>query len=293
LGREFRDVHKGCRPDVPVFDCPMETLENLNCLFLEMLASFAGAGVVNGLDLLSCFGPESPLNGADGALVRTAQVFREALGETYRWHLQEGKRRAEQRQRATPAAPAGPAFADPFADPRALVQRHWYSTCRQTAFEASEDCPWHNFGFEVQRLPGDVWTCGDWHLGILEGSVGVRSGVSLLLDEFLTPAAATARLVQGVGLPPYRDFYTADGPEGEMPVLRVPPSWFRPYVDGTGKVIHRSAIHGYRQAAPILNGYLHYLLSNPAGDDAWLRGLFLSMHGVLRKLNPSSSQAAK
>jgi hypothetical protein len=276
--------------DVPLFDCPLETRENLNCLFLEILASvLGGAAAVNALDFYSCFDAASPINkDTRSGLVAATQVLRAVLRETYLSHVRLTAPFESCRKADADGAEEGTDIdlSTPLkVNGRALFQRHWYSTCREMALVNGDGCAWKHAGYTLLNLPGGVWTCGDWHLGILAGSVGVRSGVRMLFDEFLTPEAAVMRLIQGVGLPPQKSFYDPppnEGLPGGLPILGVPLSWFRPYVEGAD-VIRRSAIHGYQQVSPILHGFLHSILAND-GDEAWIRGQFLTMHAMLTKL---------
>lgn len=299
--RNFQPMRKD-NVAAPLFDCPMETTENLNCVFLEILASLCGgARVVNELDFSTDFKPGSRLLTGEGApLLQAASILRECLHGTLDWHLHRsrdlkngdfaglsssGADVTNRVQQPTQLIRNYSTSSDPATNPDALFQRHWYSTYRQMACDAAEGCPWINRDFEAIRLPGGLWTCGDWHLAILEGSVGVRSGVSILVDEFLTRGSASARMVQGVGLPPHRAFYLGQPdsePKSRMPVLRVGLSWFRPYVEGDERsIIFRSRIVGYQEAAPLLNGTLHSIISAPESHPDLLCEHFSSLHEIL------------
>lgn len=273
----------------PAFDCPLKTGENVNCLFLEILAScMGGASAVNELPLFEAFGASASTNdGPHSVLVEAAALLWEAFHETFQ---SQKARRADGRDPVRSRRRRS-RYVKVRVNPEALIQRHWYSTCRETA-RLRTGHPWQNPGFEAMRLPTGVWTCGDWHLGILEGSIGPRSGTAILLDEFLTPQAALERLVQGVGLPPHKHFYDHASKDcgDEMPVLRRPLTWFQDYVEPNSKfVIHRSQIPGYRQVSPILYGHLCAILSLPKPDAKAIRGQFLSLHAVLSGVKRSIS----
>ena len=237
-------------------------------------------GDVNRLDFRKDFSADSPLIAEDGPVIKACLILRDALCNSLQGHLEvSGTRYNSQSPSAQKAHGGQP--GDPITHPAALIQRHWYTTARQTVCDSS-GCPWISADFEPIRLPGDVWTCGDWHLAVLEGSVGVRSGIAILLHELLTRSSAAARLVQGVGLPPHKDFYE-ESEHGKLPILQVNLRWFQQYVEGSpNHVIYRSAIFGYQEASPVLNGFLHAIISSSEKEWQWIRSQFIALHEILR-----------
>jgi hypothetical protein len=63
--------------------------------------------------------------------------------------------------------------------------------------------------------------------------------------------------VEGVGLPPFRDFYDN---KGLSSLTEIPLSWFTPYVNSE-QVIYRSRIENYWRLAPQLSHLLMRLIS--------------------------------
>lgn len=124
------------------------------------------------------------------------------------------------------------------ADEQPLLRREWYSFHRNAPS-----------GRQAILLPGGVCACGDWYLGIVDGSIAVRTGVRLILDQFVNPAAGMDLMEQGVGLTPFRRFYNTLSGE-VMPGL--PLSRFASYVSGRG-VIYRSLLWDYAKIDPLLH----------------------------------------
>jgi hypothetical protein len=88
------------------------------------------------------------------------------------------------------------------------------------------------------------------------------------------------RMIQGVGLPPQLAFYQGPGSSATLPVIGVPAAWFVDYVNEI-RVIRRSYIPGYEQAAPALNAVLHAIIANPSDEPDQLRDHFYTLHHML------------
>lgn len=149
------------------------------------------------------------------------------------------------------------------ADIHALVSRHWYSTYREQVWlRRQAKMP---SDLRPIRLPRNCWTNGDWHLGILDGSIGPRRGFEIIRDVFASEAVAIGLAADGVGLPALREFYTDPGLSS---LTEWPLSWFQPYVDGQ-RVICRSLLRQYRRTAPALAHLLMGLKTSESfGRDA-------------------------
>ncbi len=272
--------------DYTVFDCVAETSETLNCLFLEILASLSG-GQLNEERFSESFGPDSRFRTAErDYLQEAALIFRDLLKESFK-----GYHPFLPKQPATQVANGSQADAPPdsvrlHTTTQAIIWRHWYTSYRQMAADMSGgDCS-ANPGLSLLRLPGNIWTNGDWHIGILKGSMGVREGINIILDRFVNMPTCMVMLAQGVGLPPFKDFYSG---EGDLPVSAISPRWFTPYVNGE-RVIYRSMMKGYRRIAPILSSSLASILSIKTEDEARLSEIIserlFSMHEIIKKVVP-------
>jgi KaiC/GvpD/RAD55 family RecA-like ATPase len=270
-----------------LFDFPLSPSENLNCLFLEVLSSLS-AGQWGWGHFRSIFGPDSLFLKDDGLLINAIlilrQLAREPLEKYYSGDVKQPSDNVKNRD-------AGDAARRPFLSSshltsKAIIWRHWYSTFRQMAADIGQGKGQLNPGLTLLRLPGNVWTSGDWHLAILEGSVGVRQGIEIILDKFVNRPNGIELMTNGVGLPPFRDFYN-DG--SELLLTGVAPSWFSSYVQGSG-VIYRSMLKDYKKIAPLLRYYLASIIRERegTGDDlkSKIRETFLSMHNKLDTLVP-------
>jgi hypothetical protein len=214
-------------------------------------------------------------------------ILRQLAKESYKKHYPEAK----QAQENNPDDQEGDAEKrDPsssiYRTKRAIIWRHWYSTFRQMAAEIGRGKGQLNPGLTLLRLPGGVWTSGDWHLAILEGSVGVRQGIEIILDKFVNRPNGILLMTKGVGLPPFKDFYT-DG--SELLLTGVAPRWFSSYVEGNN-VIYRSMLKDYKKIAPLLMYYLASIVRDreEAGRDLAekISDNFLSMHNKIDRLIP-------
>jgi len=229
--RAFQHRHPGSI----LFDYAEETLETLNCLFLEVLFSLPKdqGGI----------GPPAPT-------MRLADVSRDCI-RTATAMLDELLRERESLR------PPQSSESQRVVHPDAIISRHWYTTYRQNLPAMSKETG----GGRPIRLPGDLWTNGDWHFGILEGSVGPRKGLEIIRDQFVNESTAVNLVVEGVGLPAFRRFYSD---QGLSSLVDWPLSWFAPYMHGV-RVIYRSRIANYWRVAPALS-YQLASLTVPSGN---------------------------
>jgi KaiC/GvpD/RAD55 family RecA-like ATPase len=294
--RRFKDVAPRRFKDGEVnwdktllFDCPLEPGENLLCLFLEILASLADdkAAGINRQDCCHCFGEQSPF-GRD-RLVMAVRILRDLLQDCYPGHLGHWATLRRSRQddyhRSGGAEGEKAGTVRPFVGGNAIFWRHWYSTFRQMAWDKSSKDHRVNPNLKLLRLPGGVWTSGDWHLAILEESVAVRAGAAILVEELCSRSAALSRMVEGVGLTPFKAFYTTRDGEMAFPVSEVPADWFAPYVRGEN-VLDRSSLVHYQEIQPILEGYLGSLvgLEQQEGLDEAIWARFLGLDKIVTDL---------
>jgi KaiC/GvpD/RAD55 family RecA-like ATPase len=270
--------------DYASFYCNAGSSEVLNCVFLEILASFSN-GDLRDKDFIRNFGSDSPFSsGGENLFVKAVLTLRHLIKDTYQGYHPAIPHQITRR-------PAGSGSPDsvgtqpsrPNINQKAIIWRHWYSTFRQMAADmAGGDCS-TNQELSLLRLPGGVWTNGDWHLAILEGSIGTRLGVDIIFDRFVNRPTAMAMMAQGVGLPPFADFYTN---KGELPVAGVAPNWFAPYVSGEG-VIYRSSLKGYKRIASILSSYLGSMISLDVENESELveqiKVRFASMNEIIKE----------
>ena len=229
----------------PLFGFSEESDETVNCLFLEILASL---------------NPDA-LNSTGSGGWNSEDTLRNAV-RVY-LDLFEGDGKPPRRQ--------GDAYVTP------LVTRNWYTGYCQLQHDLRQiGLP----GVVPARLPGGYWSSGDWHLGILEGSIGIRQGIHIILDELVTRPGAMALLADGVGLPPFKDFYTESKPPSPASSMFAP-SWFRPYTDGD-KVIYRALIPEYCARATDLSFYLRALRAARHGDATTVEQIVSRMIEVLK-----------
>jgi hypothetical protein len=287
---EFRESSPKWKDHI-IFDFPISPSENLNCLFLEVLSSLSG-GQLNEDNFPSSFGPDSPLLQDENLLVSTMLILRRLAGESYEKYYYSGVKQAQESgpvDKATDVVKRAPSTV--YGTKEAIIWRHWYSTFRQMAAELGSGKGQLNPGLSLLRLPGKVWTSGDWHLAILEGSVGVRSGIEIIRDKFVNRPTGILLMTKGVGLPPFKDFYTD---ESDLLLTGVAPRWFSSYVEGHG-VIYRSMLKDYKKIAPLLRYYLASTIREreEAGHDLAkkIRGNFLSMHNKITRLISLTDEA--
>ena len=286
---EFRRERSDRWGQHALFECPLQPHENLNCVFLELLQALLqkdGNGSIISIEALT--EPKT----AD-RWVQAALLLRQFLGKrlSTRYSDHGGHEGADAARRSSDARDrAGGNVSertDPVVSQKALMWRHWYGTFRQMAADMSGgDCR-VNPGLALIRLPGCVWTNGDWHLGILQGSVGVGSGARILREEFVTEPAGLARMAQGVGLPVSRRFYEVQA-DVQLPVAGVDAGWFQPYISGKG-VIYRSQIGGYLDVSPLINSYLAGVLAAPdelVGDRQFQESVRAQFASLPRLLGP-------
>lgn len=282
---EFRNSNTKWRDHV-IFDFPLSPSENLNCLFLEVLSSLSNREL-NEEQFPSSFGPNSPFLQDENLLVNAILILRQLADESYKKYYSPI---AKQKQEIHPGDKVGAVTkrgaSTVYRTGEAIIWRHWYSTFRQMAAELGSGKGQLNPGLTLLRLPGRVWTSGDWHLAILEGSVGVRQGIEIILDKFVNRPNGIVLMTRGVGLPPFRDFYTD---ESELLLTGVAPRWFSSYVEGDG-VIYRPVLKDYKKIAPLLRYHLASIIRDreEIGDNLAekIRSNFLSMHNKIDKLIP-------
>jgi KaiC/GvpD/RAD55 family RecA-like ATPase len=237
---------EGSAPGTPILGGAVFRSEDLNCLFLEILA--AELGDVERIHQWRKEGSELAAAAAQSIL-----HLRRLLGG---------------RLQGFPAASLAPAAVEP------VYSRHWYTSYRQAAASRAGGDPFRDAGFKFLLLPGRVWTCGDWHIGVLRGSHTQRVGPRILLDYFVGRAHAHERLAAGAGLPPYPEFY-----DDETPYAGLRSTWFKPYISGEN-VIYRSAIPGYSEAASALSYRIAAAISG--SDERPLRDQMESYLGMLK-----------
>lgn len=280
---EFRASSDQWR-DYILFDFPLSPSENLNCLFLEVLSSLSVEQLQMG-HFRSVFGPDSSFMKDEGQLVNAILILRELAKESLeKYYAASAKQPHEKVKNSHEGGAARPLLSSSYKTSKAIIWRHWYSTFRQMAADIGQGKGQLNPGLSLLRLPGRVWTSGDWHLAILEGSVGVRQGIEIILDKFVNRPNGIELMTNGVGLPPFKDFYN-DG--SELLLTGVAPSWFSSYVQGTG-VTYRSKFKDYKKIAPLLRYYLTSMIrEREATEDnlrSKIRETFLSMHNKLDTL---------
>jgi KaiC/GvpD/RAD55 family RecA-like ATPase len=139
----------------------------------------------------------------------------------------------------------------------AIFWREWYTNFRDLEHEMLEK----GVQVELARLPGHVWTNGDWHLGILAGSNSPWLGTKIIHDQFVSHDNAMNLMTVGVGLSPFRSFYRKGG---RLPVSRVAPNWYAGYVNGTN-VIYRARLGGYARYGEVLSFHLDLMLKDATG----------------------------
>jgi KaiC/GvpD/RAD55 family RecA-like ATPase len=278
---EFRDRNE--LKDHVIFDFPAFATEALNCLFLEILSSLSSQSL-SAESFPSCFNPESAFLNGSNLIVETVRILRKLAAEAcekyyapqikdYSDNVETDKGKSRSRKR-------------PRRIHKAIIWRHWYSSFRQMAADMAVGTGKLNPGLNLLRLPGNVWTNGDWHFAILEGSVGVRQGIEIILDKFVNKPNATKLMTQGVGLPPFKDFYLDDT---KLLVTGVAANWFLPYVQGE-KVIYRSLLGEYRNISPLLRYYLASMVREACDDaalESWLMDKFFSMNRLIERSLPA------
>ncbi len=258
-------------PPAHVFDYAAETEQTVTCVFLEILCALAGGPRELGRILKQLGNGLESRPSAFEKMVQAAAMLCRLL---------------EFRRKPAPQQPAQGASLSAW-EPGAVIWRHWYTTFRDTAGALKGgDCtaapPW-----KLLRLPGNAWMNGDWHFGILTGSAGVRTGIEIILEQFVTRTNAMNLMIRGAGLSPFRTFY---GKESPLPVAEVPPCWFKPYVDGE-RVISRNLLPGYAKYAPVLAFHLSAILdaaeahkeAPPGALEAFVRDRLEYMLGLIRK----------
>lgn len=283
----FRQAERKYR-DYFLFDCPLETAQNLNCFYLEILESLLSRDLtqegcqLNERDCLELFDLSERTGTVGNQLVEGALLMHRLLSPSYSWHT------AEQRNRRD--ASESVETVRPFVSPRAIFWRLWYATFRQLAADLGGGDRRLNPGLTLLRLPGNIWTNGDWHLGVLKGSIGVREGVKIIREEFVEPSAAMARLAQGVGLSPFKSFYQHSS-QVRMPVSHVRPDWFEPYVHGR-RVIQRSGLRHYKSISPLMNLHLFSMLALRHENEEVLKASFREILASLHELGQALGQRA-
>lgn len=275
---EFRESNSDFQDHV-IFDFPISPSETLNCLFLEVLASLSNSPL-NERGFSSSFGPQSPYM---KDLIQTMLTLRRLADETLKNHEAPGVRNRSNDGDADGAS----SKTLRFGTKKALIWRHWYSSFREMAADMGAGKGQLNPGLTLLQLPGQVWTNGDWHLAILDGSVGVRQGIEIILGKFVNKPNSLLLMTKGVGLPPFRDFYDD---ESELLVTGVPSKWFSPYIGGE-RVIHRSLLRHYKSIAPLLSYYLASIVRDSAASKMDLtnkiKEKFLCMHSIIERSLPS------
>lgn len=239
---------------IPPFKFSKRIGDTLNCFFFEIVMSLPG-----GKETLQRFCE------ALGERVHLAEQDLDVLSEAFGicWRLWLG------------AGTDGPA----------LFWREWYADFRDVEKAIREQ----GKRLELARLPGDVWTNGDWHLGILAGSNSPWLGTKIITDQFSTHDNAMNLMTVGVGLPPFRSFYKKGG---RLPVSRVPPNWYESYIKGTN-VVYRARLAGYARYGEVLSFHLDRilkdaplaLLEDSAGLDRYFKKRLSALFDIIAR-NP-------
>jgi KaiC/GvpD/RAD55 family RecA-like ATPase len=178
--RRWEHDHDG---DSLFFDFPKMSVENYNCLFLEILLSRSEPPQTNNTCHLQEWlsGPESI---AAATLMRT--LCRRA-------HL------LQPHVRVDGVSPSRPIHMNG----QAIVWRTWYSTLNQMMSELSVK---DRLEIDVVPLPGNIGIAGEWYVGVPAHSAA--PDVALSLMKFLTSREAELdRMKLGVGLPTRSSFY--------------------------------------------------------------------------------------
>jgi KaiC/GvpD/RAD55 family RecA-like ATPase len=259
--------------DASLLGGTVTTPEDLNCLFLEILASLLPKGTkdVHAMDFSRCFGPQSAAGlETRQLLVQATVLLRQLLGPNFQSFR--------------------PAPADLASGEVTPLSRHWYATYRQLAATVCDGDASADPYLKVLPLPGRVWTNGDWHLGILAGSIGERHGAELILNHFVNRASSLEAFIRGVGLSPFKSFYSE---KETFSIAGVSNSWFAPYSRGES-VLYRSLIFGYQGAATPLAHLLSSVLRMEEHDETKLgkqiEDRFQALQGLLLQTNPRSTR---
>ncbi len=192
--------------DTLFFGLP-ENLENLNCLFFEILfeilqqevavvAPGVGGNVVSLDDMcrLLC----SP------AARRALKVFRELMYRCYRRRPRAGRYAAKN---ASPKLRREPA----------IVSRHWYSTLHDIR---PRDGNGKTESLKTRPLPNQRSVAGEWFLCVPKHSAGVETATEII-RQLTSPEQEVTRLAIGVGLPVRLDFYQPTRATGNVTGRRV------------------------------------------------------------------------
>ncbi len=137
------------------------------------------------------------------------------------------------------------------------LSRKWYATFRQYSDFTEALFGARDTGLHPLRLPGNVWSNGDWHLGISAESIGISKGIQIITKEFLSEEASLDRLYAGVGLPVQKSIFDS---ARDSTVAGLPLSWFVPYINSE-RVIARSKIVRYAAARRIVMNLMAYVAS--------------------------------
>jgi hypothetical protein len=229
------EAFRATNPGYSLFGYAEETLETLNCQFMEILGSIMMLSRQSTGRFDGVFSPQWDEASVLEACKIVCRLLRGGSAEPLRTK------------------------GHPTDNNRAVFWRHWYTTYRQMTHSI------HESDVEPIRLPGNIWMCGDWHFAILGGSTGIRRGVEIIFEQFVNKPNSLNLLARGLGLPPYQAFYDDQNHEVPTPELE----WFTSYVRGEG-VLYRSQVPQYSTRAPFMSSALAALLTskNPAVDTA-------------------------
>jgi hypothetical protein len=254
-----------------VFEFAQESQETLNCLFFEIL--YAQSGDESAIQkIFRNFHADDPFTEQErNDIIDSLRLLQDLLSERRRPVLLMGGQSSKSATLDSPALPE--AMQD------ALICRHWYSTFRQMNADLRHGEMSRGPKLRICRLPRGVWCNGDWHLAILNGSIGPRRGLEIILEQFVNRDNALTMMNRGIGLSPFVNFYDKGG---RLPVSSVPPRWFRPYVNGE-RVIYRGRFAGYQKYGQVLSFYLAVLANQPTNDDTTIHNLLTAMYQIGRR----------
>ena len=277
----FRDTDPDRWKDYAMWGNDFGQSETLNCLYLEIVASLSKV-----IEKTEAFPDWFALQEDRSSLVNAVITLRKLVKNSSRTNTAITSETQREWNTANTLQSRSVSAGSPqsYKTQKAIMWRLWYSAFRQMAADMLEGNSLVNPKLALLRLPGGVWTNGDSHLAILEGSVGMRQGIEVILDRFVNRSTAMNLMTQGVGLPPFKDFYLETG---KFPVSDVGADWFAPYVISE-RVIHRSALKNYRNVAPILRTFLGSFLGLETDDEReaarWIERGLSSMHGMIKRM---------
>ena len=224
---------EAAEPSRPFFDCPLETDEDYNCLFIEVLL---GTGLARS-ELMSDFGwLEKP------SVVHALALFRVLCHDPQAW-------RDSQPRPASNREPCRP-----------LVARHWYTTFCDFSNRLG---PREHLEYRLVPLPtraeqGSVAISGEWYLAVPIFSVAPLLGLEII-RALTTREEELERMRLGVGLPVSSEFYTpGDGVLSER-LPRMKAVDLQLFHKLSSDAFRRSQVKEYARLSPILASHLRYV----------------------------------